>query len=483
MERSEEALQEEEEIREAVEIYLGTAATSVYIEILQTIQEFLQTMLAWCEWLFPLFFAYKEDNSLFWEDLQKIALFGVLFAISFLLLAPASRDSNGNRRKRRGLLHSTSESFRFLRPQIKRHTSIAAFETVEIKAALHESQATVHTHQHQHQHQQQQQHAASTICSGRVIMEEEETDQERFEKIYPTILLSRYRRLVLPPECKLVEKPKRPKETNNMDHKKSIEEKKEQPINDDENPAKRLQVYGRHFLALMKSLISFDYMGAGWTLINWLQALLRIRKFRRSSSHPELGDEQEEDDDDESRASSSQASVSNHSQVNIRKSITSRHASMTLDGNDQIHDLDHSFRSANMEEEKKEASISSRESINVRTPPLPPMAFDSLPQIKRRSSSESSVFPTASQASTEDVGEPDYSTYPSMARPLTTSTLLKTKSSSFNATASTTVGKRPVLGTKKKDMLDVRMRLTVCHVMLNVRFLSPVASQCRVIGL
>jgi len=130
-----------------------------------------------------------------------------------------------------------------------------------------------------------------TVGTG-VICEVEETEEEFFEKHYDTIRISPYRRLVLPPECKRIERPRvigkiKPK-------------RKEVPQSEDfeeDHPLRRLQYYTENILFLLRSILSYDYAGAFRTICNWLQVILKMR----SKRSPQI--EQPEDDDDASIAS------------------------------------------------------------------------------------------------------------------------------------------------------------------------------------
>lgn len=134
--------------------------------------------------------------------------------------------------------------------------------------------------------------SSATLCTGQVLgLDEDESAEEQFEKAWPTIRISPYRRLVLPPECKLLDKPSRTKLKVTTEEKSAAKQSDE----DDENPARRLQLYARHLLLLLRSIASYDYFGACWTVIEWLQAWMRLRS-RNSSRRDEDDDFEDEDD-------------------------------------------------------------------------------------------------------------------------------------------------------------------------------------------
>ena len=486
MDSTAEAIQEDEELIEAVENLVETAAVSLKSEIVSTIEEIRQSVVSWLEWLFPFWIAYQQDERLFWEDLQKLILYSILLAISCVLLAPSSakrrrRSKFGNRRS---MLQTMSRhSFRLFRSphDARRHSSYGG--TIQVQAAAplqHLPSTTIRPMTAQQQRSQMGAfRPAASICSGRVILEEEETDQERFEKIYPSIARSSYSRLVLPPACKLVEKPRRPStKINNKDATKKDDKKRRKKRSGRKNgerdyedhPLKRLQLYGQNLILLIKSLLSYDFVGAGWWIIHWLESCLKIRQYRRTNSHPDIP-EDEDDDDDESKASAS-ASISVASTTTGATSRnnflpTSLHSvPYTPDRNDHSQQLylDSSFQSASMleGEEKKESPLAaSMNGSTAQTPP--PMSFDSIPPAMQHGSnrkyttvammsatrrgSESSTFSTPSQSSADaiSIGDADEGHMASLRLPLSGAMAAKPQVGLL----------RPSIGGKKKDLLEV----------------------------
>ena len=112
-------------------------------------------------------------------------------------------------------------------------------------------------------------------------------EYDSFEDLYPSIATSQYRRLVLPPSCRLVERPARKR----LPSVAASKPKDQPPPDDEDNPARRLQNYGRLVWYLARSFFTYDYAGAMWTLLTWLH----LRRQQRAI---------EPDGDDQSVASS-----------------------------------------------------------------------------------------------------------------------------------------------------------------------------------
>jgi hypothetical protein len=183
-------------------------------------------------------------------DLEKVVVTVILFLAAFFILAPRAPK----RLKRRS---DSKERIQVMSPLLTRE---ASFDTSSTSPP-------------------------STLCIGMVLLEEEETEGEHFKQMWPVIRRSPYRRLVLPPECKLVEKPTR------LRQKKEDKREKKTPTElDDDHPFRRLQFYSEQMLNLIRSIISFDYFSALSTVVQWLSAFLRLR-------HRHQKGVEEEDDD------------------------------------------------------------------------------------------------------------------------------------------------------------------------------------------
>jgi hypothetical protein len=128
---------------------------------------------------------------------------------------------------------------------------------------------------------------ASTHNSNTV--EEEDSDEEKFEKMWPVIRSSTYRRLVLPPECKLVQMSLLSKRQKDEQRKNRIERNQHMDFNDSDHPLIRLKLYSSQVQHLLRSFLSYDYINAGQLLIDWIHCWFRLRQRKVEES---------EDDDD-----------------------------------------------------------------------------------------------------------------------------------------------------------------------------------------
>ena len=202
-------------------------------------------------------------------DLEKIVVTCVLFIVAFVVLAP-----RGPKRLKR---RSDSKE--------RIHVMPGSPATLKRKNSLDSSSVN-----------------NSTLCTGMVLHlmeEEEETEEEKFIQMWPSIQTSPYRRLVLPPGCKRVDRPAR------MLQQKNDPKPKEQEELDDDHPVKRLRAYGENFLDLIRSILSYEYWNAAMTVIRWLVMCIRLRRRQHDV------EDEEEDDDDMSRCSTSRASLTN----------------------------------------------------------------------------------------------------------------------------------------------------------------------------
>lgn len=243
VETSPDAIQEDEELIEAVEALVETAAVSVWSEIQSDLEHVRSRCERFIEMFFPILLDYREDRSRVKEDLEKLAIFLVLLVAAFCVLAP-TRTKRKLRRQRSWLIRR-SDSWSSSHPTSESESDSISFQP------------------------------------------DDETDEERFDKVWSQISLSRYRKLVLPPSCRLVEKPKQAVVAASAKKEPRVVVVEER---DEDNPAMRLQTYVRQFLYFLKSIISYDYAGAGWTLIFWMQG---IRRYRRTTSRENLEEDGE----------------------------------------------------------------------------------------------------------------------------------------------------------------------------------------------
>jgi hypothetical protein len=287
--------------------------------------------------------------------------------------------------------------------------------------------------------------------------EQEETEEEKFVKRWPQILETGYRHVVLPPECKRVEKPRNAPKKEKKEEKKKSEEKKSN--HDDDHPATRLINYTRQLVHLIMSFLRYDYVGAGWTLIHWVEACLRLRKSRTNP------DEDDDVTDDESDAgstalrrlsTSSQSSVYSPPKVSPRPKtrrdsiLRRRRDEAKRDGgvgesNDSTEQpqlsLSIGTSMTNESEEKKESQADVGETSTFESPPHTPLSSNNM----TRQDSPSSLY-----------GTPNLE--PRDVRDLDPGEILATKLA---------LNSRLPPGVKMKDALEVRMRRSTKPKVLN----------------
>jgi diacylglycerol kinase (ATP) len=143
---------------------------------------------------------------------------------------------------------------------------------------------------------------------------DDETDEERFEKLYATLdERVAYRKLILPPTCRRVEVTTTHHTTIASSaekglHQTSLSSKElqqqqqqhiqQQPSEEDSNPAQRLGYYMKQIWLFFRAMIWFDYVGAGWTLIYWLQGIQRYRRSGDNKSENNNANTQEEGEEE-----------------------------------------------------------------------------------------------------------------------------------------------------------------------------------------
>jgi hypothetical protein len=133
----------------------------------------------------------------------------------------------------------------------------------------------------------------TTSTNNSTYADEEDSDEEKFEKMWPTILASGYRLLVLPPECKLVQGTSLSKQQKDEQRKTATSNNRDAEITDDDHPITRLKRYSEQILHLLRNFLSYEYTKAGQMIINWIQYWLRLKQ--RKTEEAVL--EEEEDDD------------------------------------------------------------------------------------------------------------------------------------------------------------------------------------------
>lgn len=288
--RSEEEINDDEELIEAVEQLVESAAQSVWTGIVEDFQNMRFQLNKVVHLLFPFIFEYWEDPSRFEQDLLRLALYLALVMISVFILAPQRSKRNDSRAL---VAVKSSSSMRLSNDGIFRRNMSAS-------AIMPDRLFTYQDSAHNSDSDSKQSDAWLRVDEMTL------TDEERFEQAWATkIAQSDYYRLVLPPTCRRVHATQLRQTPAKLEDQTK---RSTQSNDDDDNPAKRLQIYFRQVLWLIRSFISFDYAHAGWTLICWLQGIRRQRK-----SNTDLlrkGDEERqpddiEDEDDNSRQSAS----------------------------------------------------------------------------------------------------------------------------------------------------------------------------------
>ena len=308
VETSAEALQEDEELIEAVTEIVEAAATAVYTDIKNDVSGILLRIRYFLETAFPFLIDWREDPAAFPQAMKSLALSFLLYLVAFWILAPSRRWRMDHRQKKRFQTLLTSDkrtsSLKLLRRQLATTFNKKPVGRIPKRRPPLERR--------------------QSLCCGSFLRwrsrlfpfprketeeddeedddEEEETEEMKFAQRWPTILETKYGCLVLPPECKRVQKPKHHRESDNKRASAAaaaaIVSEEITLQSDDENPHKRLVNYCRHFLHLMMSLLKFDYVGAGYSLFHWFDWWLRNRRNRQVGAPPTGSDVADDNESD-----------------------------------------------------------------------------------------------------------------------------------------------------------------------------------------
>mmetsp|Transcript_33369 Transcript_33369/g.37227 ORF Transcript_33369/g.37227 Transcript_33369/m.37227 type:complete len:1098 (+) Transcript_33369:235-3528(+) len=325
---SEEALQEDVELQEAVENMVTKGAEAIITDVKNDVSGVYEQMKDFFGGLFPFIVYWSEDRTLFWIDMQHSIIIIVLFVFFFWFLSPWQESSSSSRnhyyRKARGKNRNHNlHRNRTLNQGMKFRFSLPNFSLfwytnkTNRRRSLERSKSTSCILKYS---VQQQNNALSRQNSGiggdemeDDLLEDEESESEvhKFAKRWPSILKSSpYRCLVLPPGCKRVDKP------SNNSHRKE-QGAKENPKNDntmntskttttaDDNPSTRLVNYMKHIVHLFMLFRFLNFEGAGWTLIHWVQAAINTRNSNDKRGQGREQGVEEDEDEDESVASGS----------------------------------------------------------------------------------------------------------------------------------------------------------------------------------
>eukprot|EP00529_Nitzschia_sp_RCC80_P008433 CAMPEP_0113469782 /NCGR_PEP_ID=MMETSP0014_2-20120614/16086_1 /TAXON_ID=2857 /ORGANISM="Nitzschia sp." /LENGTH=1176 /DNA_ID=CAMNT_0000362289 /DNA_START=355 /DNA_END=3885 /DNA_ORIENTATION=+ /assembly_acc=CAM_ASM_000159 len=258
---SPEAILEDEEIIEAVE-----KVSSKAVEIaIWTVKDDVTTVQNIVDTYFPFIKVWRNDHSVFWSDMKHLGIAAVLFVLFFFLLAPwqsgsgrkkmsSSSSWNRNRSQRQAASSDENEDGRnngtndndddreneeaamaaekrrpwwdFRRRSRSRSRSRTRhdmrrswnlFRPASLPYPMERSKSTSNISYYKRSPSSSSPTRQSSSSAARTRSEEydsairdleEESDEEKFAKRWPFIRQTHYGSLVLPPECKRVEKPK-----------------------------------------------------------------------------------------------------------------------------------------------------------------------------------------------------------------------------------------------------------------------------------
>jgi Diacylglycerol kinase catalytic domain len=134
-----------------------------------------------------------------------------------------------------------------------------------------------------------------SYCSSPSMDWDFQTEEERFQRLWPaqSKSLCKYSKLVLPPTCRRIASmaSTAPLSTKNIASTTTLN--RTTVMNDEDNPAKRIQNYLTQLFSLIRSIIFFDFRGVGRILTYWLQTWQHIREYRQSSFRSTLSDDKD----------------------------------------------------------------------------------------------------------------------------------------------------------------------------------------------
>lgn len=124
-----------------------------------------------------------------------------------------------------------------------------------------------------------------------------QTEEERFERLWPaqSKLRSKYSKLILPPSCRRIASLASSTPSSVKSIKLTSKINLNHIKNDEDNPAQRIQNYFAQICAFVRSMLLYDYNGAGSILTYWLQAWQHIREYRQKSFRTSFSDDKDLD--------------------------------------------------------------------------------------------------------------------------------------------------------------------------------------------
>ena len=127
METSAEALQEDEELIEAVNEIVETAATAIYTDIKNDVSGIILRIRYFMDTAFPFLVDWREDPTAFGRHMNNLGLAFILYLVAFWILSPSrkwrmDKRPQGKRRNRSSLLSIEKRTFSFER--IRRNLAV-----------------------------------------------------------------------------------------------------------------------------------------------------------------------------------------------------------------------------------------------------------------------------------------------------------------------------------------------------------------------
>ena len=360
---SEEALQEDVELQEAVEQIVAKGAEIIIEDVKNDVNGVYEQSKAFFLGIFPFIVTWSEDHEKFWIDMEHLFIAACLFVAFFWFLSPWG-DSSSSSRNHRSRTTNRKRS-------MERSKSLSSIRRIRDRIGIKPDVVS----------SRQNSAAGDEIEEERMRLEheEEESEVQKFVKRWPIILKSsHYRCLVLPPGCKRVEKSYRRRISNNRrdqgsSNKKTENNDKSSTAFTDENPATRLVNYMKQIFHLIVLFRRYDYTGAGRTLITWAQSAIRARNSNKNFVQGRGMDDDEDEDesvtsemmmsssntsttDDETDCDTLVSNDSNPSKQSCRRMIRSK---KEKSGNNRVDDIAKTPENENRVDDQDDRGVSS----------------------------------------------------------------------------------------------------------------------------